>query len=554
MKKLLYILAAAALAITAATACDKYDDSELRGKISNLEDRVDQLEWQMTIANSNIEGLKKIVASLEGKIYITSVTETSDGYEVKFSNNTTATIRDGKSPVIGVKKDADGIWYWTLDGEWLKDGSGNKLAVTGNDGAPGAPGADAVAPQLKIEGNYWYISTDGGATWTQAGWATGNDGKDGDSMFQSVSWDESFWYFALANGDIIKIGRGAAGARALVALPYYSDGAVMATDGKFELRFNVLPEEAAEGLAALSTDVYTVSVAYTALTKTASAGDEAFLPVISKVGRNGRLILTVDATGLDGNFINGVLGACACLSIVYDDNVITTGYFPLRYDPYGGHGYVDLGLPSGTKWATCNVGASRPEEYGDYFAWGETEPEYEPGTASNPVWKNGGGYDDRKFRFYKWFNTTDGFTKYVVKNGIVDNKTMFSDYDYEDDAARANWGSKWRTPSPKQFQELCDIKNCDWTWAEDYEGSGINGYVVSSKIISGRFIFLPAAGYSCTKDLNKYGLYWTDTANANLEGAAFRLLFTKNSISCPKGDVVDTYARAAGLSVRPVCD
>ena len=329
MKKLLYILAAVVLA-TAAASCGKYDDSELRGKISDLEDRVEQLEWQMTVANSNIDGLKNIVASLEGKISIISVTETSDGYEIKFSNNTTVTIRDGKSPVIGVKKDSDGIWYWTLDGEWLKDGSGNKLAVTGNDGAPGAPGADAVAPQLKIEGNYWYISTDGGATWTQAGWATGNDGKDGDSMFQWVNWDESFWYFALANGDIIKIGRGAAGALAINAVPDCSDGSVNARKDVFTIHFAILPDDAAEGLAALSADIFRLGVVYTTHTK-ASAGDEILLPIIAKEAVDGKLLLTVDGSELDDGFTAGVLGASAKLDVVWGDNVMTSGYFPLRF-------------------------------------------------------------------------------------------------------------------------------------------------------------------------------------------------------------------------------
>ena len=106
-----------------------------------------------------------------------------------------------------------------------------------------------------------------------------------------------------------------------------------------------------------------------------------------------------------------------------------------------GHDYVDLGLPSGTKWATCNVGATAPEEYGDYFAWGETEPK----TTYN--WDT-----------YKWCNgSEDTFTKYNTKSsyGTVDNKTQL---ELADDAARANWGGQWRMPTDAEWTELC--KNC----------------------------------------------------------------------------------------------
>ena len=134
------------------------------------------------------------------------------------------------------------------------------------------------------------------------------------------------------------------------------------------------------------------------------------------------------------------------------------------------HEYVDLGLPSGTLWATCNVGANAPEEYGDYFAWGETEPK------EVYTWEN-----------YKWCNGTfDTMMKYCIfsKFGTVDNKTVL---DLEDDAAYVNWGASWRMPSWDQMEEL--RAKCAWTWTTL---KGINGRLVTGP--NGNTLFFPAAG------------------------------------------------------------
>ena len=129
---------------------------------------------------------------------------------------------------------------------------------------------------------------------------------------------------------------------------------------------------------------------------------------------------------------------------IADINTLINVILGNQATPDDGHEYVDLGLPSGTLWATCNIGASKPEEYGDYFAWGETEPKdyYE--------WSN-----------YKWCNGSENtLTKYCSDsdygyNGFVDNKT---ELDPEDDAAYVNWGASWRMPTVEQVDELID--NC----------------------------------------------------------------------------------------------
>ena len=195
--------------------------------------------------------------------------------------------------------------------------------------------------------------------------------------------------------------------------------------------------------------------------------------------------------------------------------------------------YVDLGLPSGTLWATCNVGASSPEDYGDYFAWGETE-----------------GYNDGKTTFnwstYKWCNGSDDtLTKYCTDNsygyeGFTDNKT---ELDIEDDAASVNWGPAWRMPSLEQFQELINSDNTTTEWTTQ---NGVNGYKITS-LTNGNSIFLPAAGYrsdSLLDGAGGYGRYWYRTLHESTH--AWYLYFFSKTIRN------NAFSRDSGHSVRPV--
>ena len=195
-----------------------------------------------------------------------------------------------------------------------------------------------------------------------------------------------------------------------------------------------------------------------------------------------------------------------------------------------GHEWVDLGLPSGTKWATCNVGATKPEEYGNYYAWGETE------TKTTYNWST-----------YKWCNDSyDTQTKYCTDSsyGTVDNKTVL---ELADDAARANWGGAWRMPTDAEWTELRE--NCTWTWTTK---NGVNGYEVKSKT-NGNFIFLPAAGYRYNDGLRNagdYGNYWSsslDTDDTGDTGSAWYVYFYSDGVDRDYDD------RYGGQSVRPVC-
>ena len=247
MKKLLRFLC---LAILGLSALSCYDDTALRESIAVHEDRLNKLETTCADLNTEIESLKTLVQAIQSSDYITSVVPLKEngkevGYTITFAKNGTITIRhgadgkngadgkdgangkdgadgkDGSAPVIGVKKDTDGVFYWTINGEWLVDDAGNKVPVSGKDGAdgengkegvPGTPGADGVTPQLKIEQDYWYVSYDGGQSWTRLGKATGEDGKDGvngedggDSIFQNVYEEDGYVYFVLVSGVTYKV-------------------------------------------------------------------------------------------------------------------------------------------------------------------------------------------------------------------------------------------------------------------------------------------------------------------------------------------------------------
>ncbi len=175
-----------------------------------------------------------------------------------------------------------------------------------------------------------------------------------------------------------------------------------------------------------------------------------------------------------------------------------------------GHEYVDLGLS--VKWATCNVGASSPEDYGNYYAWGETTTKTEYSISTSKT--------------------------YGKSMGDIKGNSQY-------DAARANWGGTWRLPTEAEYDEL--LENCPWTWTSQ---NGVNGYKVTSKI-NGKSIFLPAAGYryrSSHRYAGEYGSYWSSTPYESNTNGYCHLYFFSGS------HFVYWDYRFSGQSIRPVSE
>ena len=221
-------------------------------------------------------------------------------------------------------------------------------------------------------------------------------------------------------------------------------------------------------------------------------------------------------------------------------------------DPYNGHEYVDLGLPSDLKWATCNIGADSPEGFGDYFAWGETAPKdkYSWDTYLWTSFPDGVEVaEDDQWKYVSKYTFEDGRTSAQWYNSsgefIGDGKTSYSEYNYADDPARKIWKGTWRTPSPEDFKELLD--NTTVTSIKDYEGTGVPGYLFTA--INGNTLFLPCAGfyYDTVLDYIGEGFYWASSLDVDFSECA-QILQMSGAVW------LDLWGRFEGLSVRPVAD
>lgn len=210
--------------------------------------------------------------------------------------------------------------------------------------------------------------------------------------------------------------------------------------------------------------------------------------------------------------------------------LLAAGCKPENDNTLNGHEYVDLGLPNGTLWATCNVGADEPEKYGDYFAWGETSPKEKYEWTTYTYCFNG---DNQQLTKY-CNNTNYGY------NGFADNLLELL---IEDDAAVANWGGGWRMPTGTEWHEL--FQNTTYTWMVQ---NGVNGmrFVGSN----GNSIFLPAGdrlGENNDNNIGNFGFYWSSTLYTAPSNVAVFFYLQYNGVCGCNGEW-----RCRGLSVRPV--
>ena len=303
-------------------------------------------------------------------------------------------------------------------------------------------------------------------------------------------------------------------------LPMTATSTMTATSNKLLLEFTVTCGVLKLHLTKAGESVKSIAVSngtttYTLTCETAQSindGKDFFIALPAGTYTTFTIINSQD----DSCIISNATGVTIAANVIQPLNFASKLIFNNEYE------YVDLGLS--VKWATCNIGASSPEEYGDYYAWGETET------------KN----------FYSWstyFDTTDGgntFTKYNNNGG----KTTL---DLEDDAAHVKWGGSWRMPTLAEQQEL--INNCTWNWTADYNSTGVKGCIVTSKTNSNS-IFLPAAGYyNGTSLINEgvLGFYWPNSLYSSDSKSAYGLYFRSSNVDWY------FYSRHLGQSVRAVC-
>ncbi len=517
MKKLHLLLLG--LTICLFSAC--HDD--IWEAIDGLDSRVTKLEELCKEMNTNITSLQTIVDVLRSNDFITDVVEIKKdgeviGYAITFGKHDPITIyhgqdgkdgadgkdgQDGSTPVIGVAQDTDGVYYWTLNGEWILDDNGNKLPVSGKDGQNGTngqDGKDGITPQLKIEDGYWHISYDNGATWTQLGKAAGEDGKNGtdgedgkdgqngadgkdgqngDSMFQSVTQDENYVYFTLADGTMIKICKCSSDSKYIFTITYDPNG----------------------GIGTMLKDTFYYGHAKE-ISECAFTNENLYF----------------------SNWNTSPTGSGAPFEAGYSLNIDKDIVLYAQWGETPWHA-VDMGLS--VKWASCNVGATKAEDIGHYYAWGELETKEQ--------------YD---LYTYKWYD---------IESSMM---TKYNFYDCEyilrsiDDVATVKWGADWRMPTVEEWEEL--RRHCTF---QRTTKNGVEGCKITST--NGNHIFLPNTGYidekGNTLGTNYYGgeegIYWS--SSTYIDPSVAIDIDRAYSINLPTG-YISPHDRENGLAVRPV--
>lgn len=307
-------------------SCGSYDDTELKNKVNELENRVAKLE---SAVNANTQSILALVEASKSNDAVTGFSELTDrsGYLITFASGKSITLYHGKdgqngaTPVIGVKADTDGIYYWTVDGEWLLSG-GRKVR---------AEGKDAVTPKFKIENDNWFISQDGGKTWTNLGKAKEKD------IFKSVSLDGGFVNVVLADGTAFKIPVSDGSLVSMIGcinvVPTHSDGAarVIRRNGwnTLTIKYEVLPSGTLAKLSEGGAVKYSVKAFYTA-TK-AAVGDVVDLEVTNSSVSGDFLTVKVKCDALDNAFFDGSLAASVSLHVSDGIGDVASAYTPIVF-------------------------------------------------------------------------------------------------------------------------------------------------------------------------------------------------------------------------------
>ena len=325
--------------------CGQYDDSELKSDINDLKSRMAALEKQCKNMNENLTSLQAIVDAIQKQDGIVSVTELPEGkgYSVLFTSGKVIYLYNGtdgtgsSTPKISVRQDTDGIYYWTVDGEWLMV-DGKKVRASAIDGK------GAVTPQFKIEDGFWYVSYDGGNSWSKLGKATGDDGKDSDGFFKSVTVEDGYAVFVMNDSEQTTLRIPVAGVSAVSSIKYVPeslDGIVKVRYSKIGgknvpvdivIMFEVMPQGAVDYIVKNWKEVLTAKAIYASSTKV-SIGDFVTMNIKDVVGGEDNIIVvTIDSNSLDDSFFSTDIPVAANLRLSVKMNgseSISSDYLPL---------------------------------------------------------------------------------------------------------------------------------------------------------------------------------------------------------------------------------
>ena len=325
--------------------CGQYDDSELKSDINDLKSRMAALEKQCKNLNENLTSLQAIVDAIQKQDGIVSVTDLPEGkgYSVLFTSGKVIYLYNGtngtgsSTPKISVRQDSDGIYYWTVDGEWLIV-DGKKVRASATDGK------DAVTPQFKIEDGFWYVSYDGGNSWSKLGKATGDDGKDSDGFFKSVTVEDGYAVFVMNDSEQTTLRIPVAGVSAVSSIKYVPeslDGIVKVRYSKIGgknvpvdivIMFEVMPQGAVDYIVKNWKEVLTAKAIYASSTKV-SIGDFVTMNIKDVVGGEDNIIVvTIDSNSLDDSFFSTDIPVAANLRLSVKMNgseSISSDYLPL---------------------------------------------------------------------------------------------------------------------------------------------------------------------------------------------------------------------------------
>lgn len=545
MKKIILLLI---IASAVFSGCDKYDDSSIKSDINDLKQRVAALEQQCKMMNENITSIQSILSAVQKHDGIVSVTDLPDGvgYSVLFSSGKLIYLYNGKNgangrdgidgstPQISVRVDSDGIYYWTIDGEWMIV-DGKKVKAIGTDGK------DAITPQLKIEDDFWYITYDEGNTWIKLSRAKGDDGKDSDNIFKSVTAEDGYVVFVLNDLGQTTIKVPLADNLAVTCLKYipeYSDlGAVVTCSVEDEkivpqpllMKFDVMPADKADDIVKNWKEYLSAKVVYTYHGTRAEAGDFVNMEIISATADNDILSIEIVSDGLSYDELlskslnNSFTKLDAYIQVSVSDNNSTIRSDYIRLYPVR-QGDIEYESEDGTAVIDdCFIGPlGYNVVYENYYIAGRgrifINAEYDKGNMFCRFYGN--KWRSIVFPYPKVFDSMEFRTKNLTSvefKGITTKSIVFSNCSKLENLDLSDVVVIGGTERPFSFYGCSSLKSLDWPkfntsnytfMTSMFSGCSSLESLDLSKFDTGNVFHMAGMFYECTSltllDLSKF--------------------------------------------------